>query len=589
MKFWRRQKVVTKDDKEKIARIFKEMADLLAIKGENPFRIRAYEKASDIIKHLSGNLEEICRQEKISKIPGIGKGIAEKVKVILKEGTLPAYEQLKKSIPPGLIEILSIPDIGPKTARLLYEKVGIKSLEELEEAAKTGKLKGLPGLGAKKEENILRGINLYKTRSSRILLGKALPLVNNILMELKEKAHPVIERISIAGSLRRGKETIGDIDILAASFEPSSLMRVFTSLSFVSQILARGETKSSILTPEGLQVDLRVVPSDCFGAAIQYFTGSKSHNIKLRERAIRRRLKINEYGVFTQDKRKIAGKEEVEVYRVLDLPFIPPELREDRGEVEAAEKGVLPHLLNQEDIKGDLHIHTRASDGMDEIPVIVEKAREKGYEYIAITDHSYSLRVAGGLDSKAILSQVEVIKNINSRLTGIKVFSGVEVNIKLDGSLDMPDEVLSRLDVVIAAIHTGFKQDRETMTRRIIKAIRNPFVHVLAHPSGRLLGEREGYDIDFDEVLNVAAEEGVWMEINSQPERLDLTDYWAMEAKKRGVKVVINTDAHNKDSLDFIKLGVITARRGWLEKEDVVNTLSLKEFAEILKQRRVRK
>ena len=581
--------MVTKDDKEKIARIFKEMADLLAIKGENPFRIRAYEKASDIIKHLSGNLEELCRQEKISKIPGIGKGIAEKVKVILKEGTLPAYEQLKKSIPPGLIEILSIPDIGPKTAKLLYEKVGVKSLEELEEAAKTGKLKGLPGLGAKKEENILRGINLYKTRSSRILLGKALPLVNNILMELKEKAHPVIERISIAGSLRRGKETIGDIDILAASFEPSSLMRVFTSLSFVSQILARGETKSSILTPEGLQVDLRVVPSDCFGAAIQYFTGSKSHNIKLRERAIRRRLKINEYGVFTQDKRKIAGKEEVEVYRVLDLPFIPPELREDRGEIEAAEKGVLPHLLSQEDIKGDLHIHTRASDGMDEIPVIVEKAREKGYEYIAITDHSYSLRVAGGLDSKAILSQVEVIKNINSRLTGIKVFSGVEVNIKLDGSLDIPDEVLSRLNVVIAAIHTGFKQDRETMTRRIIKAIRNPFVHVLAHPSGRLLGEREGYDIDFDKILDVAAEEGVWMEINSQPERLDLTDYWAMEAKKKGVKVVINTDAHNKDSLDFIKLGVITARRGWLEKEDVVNTLSLKEFAEILKQRRVRK
>jgi len=581
--------VVTKDDKEKIARIFKEMADLLAIKGENPFRIRAYEKASDIIKHLSGNLEELCRQEKISKIPGIGKGIAEKVKVILKEGTLPAYEQLKKSIPPGLIEILSIPDIGPKTARLLYEKVGVKSLGELEEAAKTGKLKGLPGLGAKKEENILRGIELYKTRSSRILLGKALPLVNNILMELKEKAHPAIKRISVAGSLRRGKETIGDIDILAASFEPSSLMRVFTGLSFVNQILARGETKSSILTPEGLQVDLRVVPSDCFGAAIQYFTGSKSHNIKLRERAIRRRLKINEYGVFTQDKRKIAGKEEVEVYRVLDLPFIPPELREDRGEIEAAEKGVLPHLLSQEDIKGDLHIHTRASDGMDEIPVIVEKAREKGYEYIAITDHSYSLRVAGGLDSKAILSQIEVIKNINSRLTGIKVFSGVEVNIKLDGSLDMPDEVLSRLDVVIAAIHTGFKQDRETMTRRIIKAIRNPFVHVLAHPSGRLLGEREGYDIDFDEVLNVAAEEGVWMEINSQPERLDLTDYWAMEAKRRGVKVVINTDAHNKDSLDFIKLGVITARRGWLGKEDVVNTLSLKEFAEILKQRRVRK
>jgi len=448
-------------------------------------------------------------------------------------------------------------------------------------------VRDLPGLGAKKEENILRGIKLYRTRSSRILLGKALPLVDGVISELKSKSASLIEKISMAGSLRRGKETIGDIDILATSPDSSYLMQVFTNLPFVDEVLAKGETKSSILTPDGLQIDLRVVPSECFGAAIQYFTGSKSHNIKLRERAIRKGLKINEYGVFAAEK-KIAGKEEVEVYEVLDLPLIPPELREDRGEIEAAEKGMLPNLLDEEDIKGDLHIHTRESDGRDDIDAILRKAKEKGYEYIAVTDHSHSLRIAGGLDAKAVLSQVDRIKKLNSKLCDIRILSGIEVNIKLDGSLDLPDEVLSRLDIVIAAVHTGFKQNEKAMTERVIRAIRHPLVHILAHPSGRLLGERESYAIDLDKVLNVAAEEGVWLEINSQPERLDLTDYWAMEAKKRGVKIAINTDAHSKESLDFIKLGVITARRGWLEKEDVVNTLPLDELLEQLKKRRKR-
>ena len=579
--------MAAKANKEKIARIFREMADFLAIKGENPFRIRAYERAADAVEHISGNLEELYRQGKLNQIPGIGKGMLEKIETILTTGTLPAYQELKSSFPPGLVEILSVPDVGPKTAKLLYEKVGIKNLQELEEAAKKGKLRHLPGLGAKKEENILRGIKLYRTRSSRILLGKALPLVDGVISELKSKSASLIEKISMAGSLRRGKETIGDIDILATSPDSSYLMQVFTNLPFVDEVLAKGETKSSILAPDGLQIDLRVVPSECFGAAIQYFTGSKSHNIKLRERAIRKGLKINEYGVFAAEK-KIAGKEEVEVYEVLDLPLIPPELREDRGEIEAAEKGMLPNLLDEEDIKGDLHIHTRESDGRDDIDAILRKAKEKGYEYIAVTDHSHSLRIAGGLDAKAVLSQVDRIKKLNSKLCDIRILSGIEVNIKLDGSLDLPDEVLSRLDVVIAAVHTGFKQNEKAMTERVIRAIRHPLVHILAHPSGRLLGERESYAIDLDKVLNVAAEEGVWLEINSQPERLDLTDYWAMEAKKRGVKIAINTDAHSKESLDFIKLGVITARRGWLEKEDVVNTLPLDELLEQLKKRRKR-
>ena len=474
-------------DNTKVARIFREMADLLAIKGENPFRIRAYGRAADIIETLSGNVGELYREGKLNKIPGIGKGILEKIETIIKTGTLPAYEELKSALPPGLIELLSVPDVGPRTARLLYEKIGIKSIQELEEAARKGKLRDLPGLGAKKEENILRGIKLYKMRTSRILLGKALPIVDEVLAELKEKASSFIQEISPAGSLRRGKETIGDIDILATSSDPLSLMDIFSHLSFVDEVLAKGETKSSILTCQGLQMDLRVVPPDCFGAAIQYFTGSKSHNIRLRERAIKRGLKINEYGVFNQKGEKIAGREEEEVYRCLGLSFIPPELREDRGEIEAAESGILPCLICEKDIKGDLHMHTNYSDGKHSIEEMAEEARKRGYEYIAITDHSSSLKIAGGLSIQKLLSQVERIKKINSRFKDFVILTGAEVDIRQDGSLDFPDEILSKIDVVIAAIHTGFKQDERTMTQRIIKAIRHPLVKILAHPTGRLL------------------------------------------------------------------------------------------------------
>jgi len=577
-----------KVDNIKIARIFREIADLLSIKGENPFRIRAYEKAADILEHLSGNIEELYREGKLKQIPGIGKGILEKIETIIKTGTLPLYEQLKSNFPPGLIEIISIPDVGPKTAKLLYEKMGIKNVEELEDAAKKGMLRGLAGMGERKEKNILRGIKLYRMRSSRMLLGRALPLVNAVISELTTKASSLIEKISPAGSLRRGKETIGDIDILATSSNPDSLMDAFSNLSFVEEVLVKGETKTSILTDQGFQMDLRVVSSESFGAALQYFTGSKSHNIKLRERAIRKGLKINEYGVFNQEGRKIAGEKEEEVYSILNLHFIPPELREDRGEIEAAEKGSLPDLLTEKDIKGDLHIHTTYSDGKNDIEEMVEEAIAKGYQYIAITDHSSSLKVARGLSIESILSQIKKIKELNSKLNGFKILTGAEVNINKDGSLDFPEEVLSKLDVVIAAIHTGFKQNKKTITNRVIKALRHPMVNILAHPSGRLIGEREPYAIDLNEVLNVAAEEGVWVEINSQPERLDLTDYWAMEAKKKGVKIVINTDSHNKDSLDFIKLGVVTARRGWLEKEDVVNTLSLHQLLKLLQDKKLK-
>lgn len=567
----------------KVVSIFREMADLLSIKGENPFRIRAYEKAAETLGRLPADLQELHKQDKLKSIPGLGKGMLEKISAILDTGKFAAYEELKRDIPEGVRELLFIREVGPKTVKLLYQKVGVRNIEDLEEFVKSGQLRNLSGMGAKTEENILKGINLYRTSRTRILLGRALPLVEEVISELKSKASSCIDRISSAGSLRRGKETIGDIDILISARDSSLIINVFTHLSCVEEILAKGETKSSILTNQGLQIDLRVVSPDSFGAALQYFTGSKSHNINLRGRAVKRGWKINEYGVFSQEGKKIAGKNEKEIYACLNLPFIPPELREDRGEIEAAEEGRLPSLIREEDIKGDLHIHSRMSDGSNTIRQLAEKAQEKGYQYIAITDHSSSLKIGRGLSLETLLTQIEEIKQVNSQLSGFRVLTGSEVDIKKDGTLDFPNEILEKLDMVIVALHTGFKQDKETITNRVIKAMQNPFVRIFAHPTGRLLGEREPYAIDLDRVLGAASDRGIWLEISAQPQRLDLTDIWIREAKKRGIKLVINTDAHSEEGLDLISLGVITARRGWLEPADVVNTLSLPELIQNLK------
>jgi len=575
-----------KIEARRVASIFKEMANLLSIKGENLFRIRAYRKAADVFQYFSGDLEEAYKKGELNNVPGVGKGILEKIGVILKTGRLPAHEELKAEFPPGLMEILSIPEVGPKTVRLLYEKMGIESIDQLKEAIKKEKLRYLPGMGAKSEENILRGIKLHLMSQGRILLGRALQLVQGVIQELTEKASSFIDKISPAGSLRRGKETIGDIDILVTSSRPSALMDAFISLSCVQDVLARGQTKSSVLTPEGLQMDLRVVSPNCFGAAIQYFTGSKSHNIALRERAIKRGLKINEYGVFEQQGHRIAGEKEEEVYESLQLSFIPPELREDRGEIAVAEQGSLPELICEKDIRGDFHVHSTWSDGRNTIEELVKEALSRGYEYLAITDHSSSLKVAGGLSPDQLFNQVKKIRELDSRIKGFHILTGTEVDIKANGTLDFSDEVLGNLDLVIAALHTGFKQDVKTLTSRAIKAMHNPFVRILAHPSGRLLGEREAYAIDMERILEVAKEEGVWLEINAQPERLDLTDVWAREAGRKKVKLVINTDAHSKDSLGFMTLGVITARRGWLEKDDVTNALSWGELSQIIRAKR---
>jgi DNA polymerase (family 10) len=567
-----------------LSQIFEQIAKILKIKGENPFKIRAYEKITLVLENLPIDIETIYHQGGLNNIPGVGAGIAKKIEEFLTTGKLEYYEKLKETIPTGVIELLDIPEVGPKTAKLLYEKLEVDNIEKLERAIKEHQIKDLPGMGEKSETNILRGIELYKRRKERFLLGRALPLAEEmveILSQLKET-----NKISFAGSLRRKKETIGDIDILVTSQNPEKIMKTFTSLTQVREILAEGPTKSSIITNDDLHIDVRVVEPISFGAALQYFTGSKAHNIKLRELALKRNLKINEYGVFeVESGNRIAGEKEEEVYQALNLPFIPPELREDRGEIEAAQENRLPQLIGYSQIKGDLHLHTKWSDGAHTIKQMAEAAKKRGYKYIAITDHSQSLKFAGGLIEERLREQVEEIQKLNQELKDFTILSGIEVDIKSNGSLDFSDEILSKLDVVIAAIHSGFKQESKIITERIIKAMQNRFVNIIAHPTGRLIGYRESYQVDINEMMEVAAKIGTILEINSYPERLDLNDIYCRMAKEKGVQLAIETDAHSIEGLTFMDLGVAVARRGWLEEKDIVNTLPLDKLLKRLKNR----
>lgn len=560
---------------KELADLFEKMADILEFKGENPFKISAYRKASRIIGDLTEDIEELSEQGRLKSIPGIGEGMALKITEYLHTGKIAKFEEIRKGISDELIAIMDIPGMGPKTLAMLHKEKGIENLSQLEKALEDESLKDLYGMGDKKIENIKRGIQLLKQSKGRMSLGVAFPVAKRIVEALRQKTGS--EKIEWAGSLRRMKEHIGDIDILATGKERGRIIQAFTHLPEVKEVLASGETKASVIVEGGTQVDLRVVEEDSYGAALQYFTGSKGHNIHLRSIAKAKGIKINEYGVFKGDK-KIGGREEQEVYHLLGMDWIEPELREDRGEIEAAKQRKLPKLVEESKIKGDLHVHSKWSDGTSTIEEIARAAQKRGYQYIAICDHSKSLKIAHGLDASRLMKQMEEIDRLNEKWKGFQVLKGTEVDILMDGKLDLPEKILEKLDFVVAAVHSGFKQDKEKMTQRIIRALENPCIHILAHPSGRLIGAREPYEVEIEEVMEAAKKFGKALEINAYFERLDLDDLQCRKAKEIGVRVGIGTDAHHIDQMWMISLGVAVARRGWLEAEDVLNTLSLKEI-----------
>lgn len=569
---------------QEIATIFNEIADLLEIKGDNPFRIRAYRRAALNIEGLSKNIDDLSKDELLG-IPGIGQDLADKIEIYVKTGQVQILEDLKREIPEGLLNIMAVPGVGPKTAKLLYDKLNIKDINDLERLALEHKLSTLPGIKGKTEENILRGIEAFKRGRERQPLWKVLPVANEIIEFMKKNA-PIL-RIDIAGSLRRRKDTIKDIDIVATSSNPKSAMLTFTCMPNVKEVLSSGLTRSSIIIREGIQVDLRIVETESYGSALAYLTGSKSHNVKLREMAVKRGLKINEYGIFREDDNKrLGGEEENDIYRILGLPYIEPELREDRGEIEAAMEGRLPELIFDNDIQGDLHVHSKWSDGSHTLEELVEAARLRGYSYIAITDHSKGLGIARGLTEDRFLEQVKEVRALNKKLRNFRLLHGIEVDIRSDGSLDLADDILKMLDIVVASIHSGFKQPSRQITSRLISAIKNQNVDIIAHPTGRLLGEREAYEVDMEEVMNAARGTGVAFEINAYPARLDLNDIYAKRAKELSIPLVISTDAHIISQFSYMNYGVSIARRGWLEKKDVLNTLKADDLLKRLKNMR---
>ncbi len=560
---------------KELADLFERMADILEFKGENPFKISAYRRASRIIGDLTQDIEEIADSGTLKDVPGIGEGMAQKITEYLKTGKVSKFEEVRKGISDDLIAIMDIPGMGPKTLTMINKEKGISNLSQLEKALEEGSLLGLFGMGEKKVENIKRGIQLLKQSKGRMNLGIAFPVAKRIVEALREKAGS--RKIEWAGSLRRMRENIGDIDILATGPNKEKIIQTFAHLSEVKEVLASGETKASVIVEGGIQIDLRVVEEDSYGAALQYFTGSKAHNIHLRGIAKAKGIKINEYGVFKGEK-KIGGKEEEDVYRVLRMNWIEPELREDRGEIEAAKEGDLPKLVKEHDMKGDLHVHSSWSDGTSSIEEIARAAQKKGYQYVAICDHSKSLKIARGLDESRLLKQIEEIDRVNEKMKNFQILKGTEVDILSEGRLDFPEKVLEKLDLVVAAVHSGFKQEKEKMTKRIVRALENPLVHILAHPSGRLLGARDPYEVEIDEVMEAAKRYGKALEINAYFERLDLDDIRCRKAKEMGIPLAIGTDSHHPDQLWMVSLGVAVARRGWLEGEDVLNTMSLKEI-----------
>lgn len=572
-------------DNESIARIFSEIAELLDLKGENSFKIKAYQKASRVVSALAQPLVEHGRIEELTQIPGIGKSIAEKILEIIAAGDCALHRELKAEFPPQILALLSVPALGPKKAAILYRELGIGSLEELKAAAQANRISGLKGFGEKTQENILKGVALVSALSGRRSIAQALPLAREMVKNLAQL--PQVKRVSEAGSLRRRKETIGDLDILAASSSPQEVMDHFVHQAGVRQIIAQGDTKSSILTQDNWQVDLRVVEEEAYGSALQYFTGSKDHNVALRGLARDLDLKINEYGVFGLNREQpLAGKTEEEVYRSVGLADIPPELREDRGEIQAARENRLPVLVELSEIKGDFHLHSDYSDGTATIGEMAEAAQKLGYQYMVLTDHSQSLRIAGGLSPERLKEQQAEIERVQSRLAPFRIFKGTEVDILSDGSLDYPPEILAGFDLVIASVHSLMKMDKAAMTARIKKAVENPYITVLGHPTGRIIGQRDEFDVDWDEIYALCAEKRVALEINAFPDRLDLRDIYCQRAREFGCLFSIGTDAHSPAHLTNMEFGVFTARRGWLESRNILNCMNLEELETWLRKDR---
>jgi len=564
-----------------VSELLNEIADYLELKEER-FKVRAYRKAALTINSLSEDIAGIWEKDKLEEIPSVGEGIAKKISDFLQNGKSAYLEKLKTQTPVDMESLGQVEGLGPKTVAKLYKILNIKNIKDLEKAAKKGKIRDIFGFGQIVEKNILESIEFSKKSSERYLLGNALPIADEIIGKLKQLKE--INKIQVAGSTRRRKETIRDIDILIISKKPEKVMDFFVNMDNVADVLAHGKSKSSVRLNEGIQVDVRVINKKSYGAALMYFTGSREHNIRLRKIAIDKKMKLSEYGLFNKKtNRMLAGRTEEEVYKKLGMGYIEPEIREDDGEIEAALKNKLPKLINYGDIKGDLQMHTKWSDGLNTIEEMALTAKKLGYEYICITDHTGSLRIANALDEKRILKQGKEIDKLNKKISGIKILKGVEVNIKGNGSLDVKDIILRELDVVIAAVHSGFKNPKEKITGRIIKAMENENVDIIVHPTGRLIQKRPAYEADMEKIFDAAKETNTALEINSFPIRLDLKDVHARNAINAGVKLTINTDAHNTSHLRFMELGIATARRGWAEKKDILNTLPLKKFLKSIK------
>jgi DNA polymerase (family 10) len=564
-----------------VSAIFEQIADLLDIQGANPFRIRAYRNAARTIGGLGSDVKTMLEKGvDLRELPGIGDDLAAKIREIVETGKSAFLDRLQKQVPPAVTELLRIPGLGPKRVRALYEDLDVQSLEQLLRAASDGRVRTLPGFGRKLEERIVDSVQAQLSKVRRFKLAVAAQYAQPLTAYLR--ATPGVGQVVIAGSFRRMRETVGDLDILVTARSSGKVMERFVQYDEVREVLSQGDTRGSVVLKSGLQVDIRVVAPDSFGAALHYFTGSKAHNIAVRRLAQTKGLKVNEYGVY-RGAQRIAGETEQSVYACVGLPYIEPELREDHGEIEAARTGHLPNLVDMADLKGDLHAHSRASDGHDSIRDMALAARAHGLSYLAITEHSRRLKVARGLDPVRLARQIDEIDLLNRELSGVTVLKGIEVDILEDGSLDLPDSILSRLDVVIAAVHSKFNLTRAQQTGRILKALENPLVSMLAHPTGRLIDEREPYDADMPRIIRKARASGCHLELNAHPERLDLLDSHCRMAKEEGVLISVNSDAHSVHEFDNLQFGVGQARRGWLEKKDVLNTRPLAEVRRLLK------